>query len=182
MCHMYGRYVPQVLITVILTGCLTACGGGPRRRPVSAGPVDTGAGTLTAARKFLEGRWTLESFEVFPPGRQPIRVSGMGTLVYDEFSNLRMEIRTDEKTAESLTGAGLEIRNGVLSSEGRTAIDLQNRTLTYILQGQPPLGAPSGPLAANRPRHWEVMGDVLTLTTKGDKGETLSVGKWKKEP
>ena len=179
---MNARCVPQVLMVVILTGCLTACAGGPRTRPVSAGPVDTGAGTLTAARKFLEGRWSLESFEVFPPGGQPIRLSGMGTLVYDEFSNLRMEIRTDEKTAEQLTRAGIQIRGGVLSSEGRTAVDLQNRTLTYILQGQPPVGAASGPLAVNRPRHWEVTGDVLTLTTKGDKGEALSVGRWKKEP
>ena len=179
---MNARYVPQVLMVVILTGCLTACAGGPRTRPVSAGDVDTGAGTLTAARKFLEGRWSLESFEVFPPGGQPIRLSGMGTLVYDEFSNLRMEIRTDEKTAEQLTRAGIQIRGGVLSSEGRTAVDLQNRTLTYILQGQAPAGAASGPLAVNRPRHWEVTGDVLTLTTKGDKGEALSVGRWKKEP
>jgi hypothetical protein len=69
----------------------------------------------------------------------------------------------------------------VLSTEGRTAVDLQNRTLTYIIQGQPPVGAPSGPLATNRPRHWEVTGNVLTLTTKNDKGEALSVGRWKKE-
>ena len=178
---MNARDLPHVLIVVILTGCLAACGGGPRLRPVSAGPLDTGAGTLTEARKFLEGRWSLESFEVFPPGGQPIRLAGMGTLVYDEFSNLKMDIRTDEKTAEQLTRAGIEIRGGVLSSEGRTAVDLQNRTLTYILQGGPPVGAPSGPLAVNRPRHWEVTGDVLTLTTKGDKGEALSVGRWKKE-
>jgi hypothetical protein len=105
----------------------------------------------------------------------------MGTLTYDEFSNLRMEIRTDERTAELLMKAGVEIRGGVLSSEGRTAVDLQNRTLTYILQGGPAVGAPSGPLASNRPRHWEVTGDVLTLTTKDDKGAALSVGRWKKE-
>lgn len=178
---MSARRLLAVFIVVVLTGWLGACGGGPRLRPVSAGPVDTGAGSLTAARKILEGRWTLESFEVFPPGGQAIRLTGMGTLVYDEFSNLRMEIRTDERTGEALTKAGIEIRSGVLSTEGRTAVDLQNRTLTYIIQGQPPVGAPSGPLATNRPRHWEVLGDVLTLTTKDDKGQALSVGRWKKE-
>ena len=125
-----------------------------------------------------DGVWSRS--RCFRPGDHPFAF--LGTLVYDEFSNLRMEIRTDEKTAEQLTRAGIQIRGGVLSSEGRTAVDLQNRTLTYILQGQPPVGAVSGPLAVNRPRHWEVTGDVLTLTTKGDKGEALSVGRWKKEP
>jgi hypothetical protein len=105
----------------------------------------------------------------------------MGTLVYDEFGNLKMDIRTDEKTASALTKAGIDIRNGVLSSDGRTVVDLQNRTLTYIIQGQPAPGVAAGPLAANRPRHWEVVGDVLTLTTKDAKGEALSVGRWKKE-
>jgi hypothetical protein len=178
---MNARLWLRAVIVVALAGSLAACTGGPRLRPVSAGPVDTGAGSLTAARKFLEGRWSLESFEVFPPGGQSIRLTGMGTLVYDEFGNLRMDIRTDERTGEALTKAGIEIRGGVLSTEGRTAVDLQNRTLTYIIQGQPPVGAASGPLATNRPRHWEVMGDVLTLTTKDDKGQALSVGRWKKE-
>jgi hypothetical protein len=91
------------------------------------------------------------------------------------------KIDKTDLTGEALTKAGIEIRGGVLSTEGRTAVDLQNRTLTYIIQGQPPVGAASGPLATNRPRHWEVAGDVLTLTTKDAKGEALSVGRWKKE-
>ena len=43
------------------------CAPAPRVRPVKEGPVDTGSGTLTAARKYLEGTWTLVSFELFPP-------------------------------------------------------------------------------------------------------------------
>jgi hypothetical protein len=81
--------------------------------------VDTGAGTLTSARKFLEGRWTLESFEVRPPGKAPILLKGQGTLV-------------------------------------------------------------RGPLGTDRPRHWVVEGDVLTLTTKDDAGQPLSIGRWRK--
>ena len=37
-----------------------------------------------------------------------------------------------------------------------------------------------GPLAPNRPRHWEVTGDVLTLTTKDDSGAPLAVSRWKR--
>jgi hypothetical protein len=155
-----------------------ACAGAPRERPVRMGPVDTGPGTLTAARTFLQGRWTLESFEVRPPGKTPIALKGAGTLVYDDSGNLRMEIRADEKSSDLLRAAGVDIRDGVISTDGRTAIDIQNRTLTYVLQGQAPLVR--GPLGTDRPRHWEVEGDVLILTTKDDAGQPLSVGRWRK--
>src|SRR5215203_5629646 len=85
-----------------------------------------GAKTLAGARKFLEGRWALESFEVRPPGRAPIVLKGSGVLNYDDFGNLRMEIRADEAASELLRAAGIDIRDGVISTDGRTAIDLQN--------------------------------------------------------
>jgi len=146
------------------------------------GPVDTGPGTLAAARKYLEGRWRLLSFEVTPEGKEPIRVLGAGTLIYDGFGNLTVEIRVDRATAAMLEANGIQTDKGVLSTRGRTAVDLQSRTLTYTLEGQAPLGAPSGPLALNRPRHWQVEGNVLTVTTKNDQGQNVSVGKWEKAP
>ena len=155
-----------------------ACSGGPRQRPVEMGPVSTGAGTLSAARTFLQGRWTLESFEVRPPGKTPIQLKGAGTLLYDDSGNLKMDIRADEGSSDLLRAAGIDIRDGMISTEGRTAIDLQNRTLTYVLQGQKPLIR--GPLGTERPRHWVVEGDILTLTTKDDAGQPLSIGRWRK--
>ena len=95
----------------------------------------------------------------------------------DEYGNLRMEIRTDEAAADILRAAGINIQDGRISSNGRTVVDIQHKTLTYVLEGQP---ASTGPLAANRPRHWVVEGDVLTLTTKDDAGKPLSVGRWRK--
>jgi hypothetical protein len=171
------------LLSAVLIGAAlvatSACSAAPRQRPVEGGPVDTGAGTLTSARKFLEGRWTLESFEVRPPGKAPITLKGQGTLAYDASGNLTMNSRpTDEKTSDLLRAAGIDIRDGVIATEGRTAIDMQNHTLTYFLQGQKPLI--KGPLGMERPRHWVVEGDVLTLTTKDDAGQPLSIGRWRK--
>jgi hypothetical protein len=142
------------------------------------GPVDTGAGSVESARKFLEGRWTLESFELFPPGKPPINVKGSGTLLYDDYGNLKMDIRADQASADLVREAGIDIRDGVISSEGRAAIDLQNHTLTYIIPEQAPLIP--GPLSVNRKRYWEVTGNLLTLTTKDDDGKPTSVGKWRK--
>lgn len=164
---------------VVLLVALTACAKAPRQRRVEGGPVDQGPGTLTAARKYLEGRWTLQSFEVFPPGKPPVTLKGQGTLTYDEFGNLQMEIRADEASADLLRAAGIDIRDNTISTSGRTAVDMQNRTLTYIVAGQSPS---AGPLALNRPRHWQVEADLLTLTTTDESGNPLSIGRWRRMP
>ena len=82
-----------VILFALAAAGAAGCSAAPRQRPVKGGDVDTGAGTLASARKYLEGRWTLESFQIYPPGKGPIALNGSGTLVYDDRSNLRMEIR-----------------------------------------------------------------------------------------
>jgi hypothetical protein len=93
-----------------------------------------------------------------------------------------MEIRTDDKSADLLRAAGVDIRDNTISSDGRAVVDMQNKTITYILEGQKFATSASGPLAANRPRHWEVEGSRLTLTTKDEAGKPLSVGRWTRMP
>lgn len=168
--------IALVGVTVICAGCAAA----PRERPVKMGPVETGAGTLAAARKYLEGRWSLISYEIRPPGQAPIELKGAGTLSYDEYGNLNMEIRVDPELSTALTAAGITTNNGVISTSGRTVVDMQARTLTYVLEGQQGAAAAGGPLSPRRPRHWQVDGDVLTLTTKSDDGQPVAVGRWRK--
>jgi len=164
------------LVLIVVTA---ACHGQPSQRPMKAGPVDTGAGSLTAARKYLEGQWSLESYEIYPPGKPPIQLKGSGTLVYDEFGNLKIDIRADQSSTDLLRDAGIDLKEGVLASEGRTAVDMQNRTLTYVVPGQT---AGRGPLSLSRPRHWVVDSNLLTLTTQDDNGKPLSVAKWRRTP
>ncbi len=174
------RVKTAACVVVLLAG-MAACSASPRQRPISMGPVATGPGTVSAARKFLEGRWVLESFVVNPPGGAPIALKGSGSLSYDDFGNLQMNIKADEASSDLMRAAGIAIRDGVISTEGRTVIDMQNRTLTYVLEGQPSsMATGGGPLATNRPRHWEVTGDVLTLTTRDTGGAALAVSRWKK--
>ncbi len=96
----------------------------------------TGAGTTAAARKFLEGRWLLESAVITPPGGKPITLKGTGVLNYDDFGNLEMNIKADEASSDLLRAGGIVIPDGVIATTGRTAIDMQNKTLTYIVEGQ----------------------------------------------
>lgn len=160
----------SMALAVVLCGCHP-------RTP----PIETGPGSTNSARAFLFGRWSLMSFEVFPPDQPPINVKGSaGTLTYDEYGNLAVEIRVDEATAEAFRTVGIPTDKGTISTTGRTVVNMQAHTLTYMLKGQPAFGTPSGPLALNRPRYWQVDGAMLTLTTKSDSGQPLSVGTWQK--
>jgi len=174
---MNRRHACSYLV-LTLTLAFGACHGAPGQNPIKAGPVNTGPQSLTAARNFLEGRWLLESFEVRPAGKPPVLLKGNGTLVYDEMGNLKMDIRADEASADVLRASGIDIRDGVISTDGRTAIDLQHKTLTYVVKGQAPLIR--GPLGTDRPRHWVIEGDTLILTTQDDAGQPLSIGRWKR--
>jgi hypothetical protein len=172
-----GRAITVTLLTLLASGC----GPTAAEKPIKLGPVETGAGTLASARRFLAGRWQLESFEIHPPGQPPVALTGSGTLVYDDMSNLRMEIRADEAGSDTLRAAGIDIRDGMISTDGRAVIDVANRTLTYVLEGQAPL-VQRGPLAMQRPRHWVVDANTLTLTTRDEAGRPLSIARWTRMP
>jgi hypothetical protein len=174
------RHTALALLALTAVILVPACKSAPRGRPVEMGPVEEGAGTLAAARKYLEGDWILESFEIYPPGKGAIKLVATGLLSYDKYSNLRMELRPDRASANMLRDAGVRVPdNDRFSTEGRTAVDMQNRTLTYTLSGTP--STDTGPLSLRRPRYWQVEGDVLTVTTKDDNGTPVSVGRWKKK-
>jgi len=163
----------------IVTLALHACSA-PWKAPIKLGPTDTGAGTLTAARAYLEGRWTNVSYELFPPGKAPISVGGTGLLTYDDFGNMTVEVRVNDATARILAAAGVPTTNNALITSGRTVVDMQARTLTYVMEGQKAFDVPSGPAALSRTRHWQVDGDMLTLTTLGDDGKPTSIGRWQR--
>jgi len=175
-----NRVWKAAAVALALVGAV-ACAASERQRPVSMGPVATGAGTTAAARKFLEGRWILESMVVNPPGGKPITMKGTGVLTYDDFGNMEMNVKADEASSDLLRAGGVVIPDGVINTSGRTAIDVPNKTLTYILEGQASaMKTGGGPLSPNRPRHWEVARDVLTLTTKDESGAVLSTSRWKR--
>jgi hypothetical protein len=170
------RPLGALIFAVALVSSTAGCHAAPSQRPMKAGAVDTGAGSLTAARQYLQGTWALESYEIYPPGKPPILLKGTGTLVYDEFGNLKIDVRADQPSTDLLRDAGMDLKEGGLVSDGRTAVDMQKHTLTYVVPGQ----TGRGPLSLSRPRHWDVQGNLLTLTTQDDNGKPLSVAKWRK--
>jgi len=130
------------LVSVTVAVALIVTASDALAQKSKLGKPETGLGTSTAARKYLEGRWGLVSFDVMPPGKPVVHLGGQGSLTYDGFGNMKWEVRIPPDAVEPLRLAGIPSNNGVLSMSGRTAIDMQAHTLSYTVQGQPPLGAP----------------------------------------
>lgn len=170
----------RVMLAVALIGGAAACAAKPLDRPFPTGPVKTGPGTIAEARKYLEGRWTMVSLDLFPPNAQPIKVVGTGTLIYDEFANMDVQIKIDEATTRAVEKIGIKVPGGVISQKGQTLVDMSGRTLRFVREGENVIRPIAHPLDIGLPRHWEVDGNTLTLRTKDEKGTDLSVGVWRK--
>jgi len=158
-----------------------ACHGGSLQKPVLLGPVDTGPGTLEQARRYLQGRWVLVSMDLFPPNQPPIHAAAEGSMQYDDFGNMDVELRLNPATANLAESIGIHSANGIVSTTGRTVIDINNHSISYVLEGQAAVRPALSPLDTNRPRFWEVAGPTLTLRTKDENGTVLSVSVWRKQ-
>jgi hypothetical protein len=169
----------QIGIACVLAAC-TACAGAPRQKQLPLGQVEGGPGTISAARQYLEGKWSLISLDVFPPGQAPIHAGATGTMTYDDFANMTVDLKVDNDTARLFQKIGIEAPGGVIRTTGKTLVDMNGRTLSYMLEGQALIRPATHPLDTNRPRYWEREGNTLTLRTKDDKGTVLSVAVWQK--
>lgn len=176
-----SRYlsVPTVLVTLALG---SACAPGPIERPAPMGPIATGPGTIAEARRYLEGRWSMVSFDLYPPGEPPIHVVGTGELIYDNFGNMTVEFRVDPETARLARRIGIPAPDGIISTSGLTLIDVTSRSVSYVLEGQEQSRPSTHPLDTNRPRYYEVDGNTVTLRTRDEQGAVLSVSVWTKQP
>ena len=176
--------VPALLMAAGFVGFLPVAGRSLQASP--EGQARQSQPSQEDARNYLQGRWSLASFEVHPPGQTAILAKGTGQLTYDAQSNLKVQIAVEPATVPLLEKAGVVLQKdakgfGIILTEGRAIVDLAARTLTYEVKGAPVNGTP-GPLSLSRPRHYQVQGtNLLTLTTRDENGRPLSIATWRKE-
>jgi hypothetical protein len=170
----FSRTLTALSLALVIGGA-AACTYKPR-----TAPPNTGQGTVNQARQYLEGTWSLVSFTIYDAKGAPFAMTGSGSLVYDDFNNMTMDLNADAASAALLAKAGLPMENNRLSTKGKVIVDMQNKTLKYVLEGQH-IAVTTGPMAIERLRYWDVNGNTLTLTTRDDNGKPLSVGKWQKQ-
>lgn len=142
---------------------------------------EKGPQTLAQARQYLVGKWTLVTMDVYPPNAPAIKNAATGTMLYDEFSNMTVTMAFNPEAAKLAEKIGIPTKDGVLTTTGRTLIDIGQRSLSYVLEGEPDYRPVRHPLDTNLPRYWEANGNRLTLRTKDTTGKLLTESIWQKQ-
>lgn len=153
---------------------LAACTASERQRPIGMGDVYTGAGSLESVRRQLQGTWELVSLESSPePGAPRVVIKATGTLVYDEYGNLRIDAHTIDPAAPVAAREAV-----LLTFKGRAAIDPVKKELQLLdMTGNVD---PGEVLAPERRRRFDIDADTLKLSSIGEKGETVATSTWRR--
>lgn len=161
------------LLLIVALPSLAACPPAPLDRPMKMGPVDTGAGSVEAARRQLQGTWQLVSLDVYTADGQKHTVAAKGTLTFDDYGNLSLRGRVT---------AGEKIEPSELNLKGRLTIDPDNHLFR--------VGGVTAPTADERRvdpkldpahvRYYELEGELLKTTTKNASGTTTATATWKR--
>jgi hypothetical protein len=183
-----SQVVRLVMVAGVALG-LAGCKSAPRARPIPTTKIDEG-NTTQAARKALEGKWTLIALSVSTADGKQATPEAAGELNVDEFGNVKLEYRLTEDGRRALERIGVRYPNPVISESGRAAIDPQKGTVTYIGEEakanplDPDVAARrANPFSLERPRYYAIGADgVLTLTTHHDNGKDAAKSTWKKAP
>ena len=130
MAHAWAvvRFGVVMAGTAVLTLNVSACKGGPTKRPMRTSAVDTGAGSLEATRRALEGTWTLASLEVVDAAGAGKPVKAAGQLTYDAFGNMTIKGVIEEPALKGSL---------VLDYDGRIVIDTAKHQFVPAALTQP---------------------------------------------
>jgi hypothetical protein len=170
-------------MTVLLAGCAAS----ERQRPIQTSRIPDTGNTLQAARKQLEGKWTLTGLEYASPDGKRATIDGtVGSLTADDFGNLEIEYRVSEGGVRVLEGLGFKPPDRVISTKGRAVINVDDKSIAYVGEGAKPFdpqaaAGRANPFALERTRYYDFGADgTLTLTTRHDDGKEAVVSRWKK--
>ena len=156
------RLVRSATLALAGTVLIAGCAASERQRPIQTSRVATSGNTLEAARKQLEGRWTLVSLEYAAPDGKRATVEGTaGTLTADGFGNLAIEYRLSEGGCEAIGTLGFNdpqpghLHQGPLGHQRRPAEHRLRRRQVSAVRSPSWRPARQNPFALERTRYYE---------------------------
>jgi hypothetical protein len=139
------------------------------------GDVDTGATSVEAVRRQLQGTWDLVTLEVKSPSGALVAVPAKGQLKYDEYGNLTLDGSVTDPNVDS----------GVIRMSGRAVIDPTKHMLRLTGMTGTTTSAEQA-LDSNidpaKVRYYEFAGELLKTTAKDANGATTATATWKRIP
>jgi hypothetical protein len=164
------------LVPVVAMIAFPACAEKRARvRPIEAGPVATGAGSLEDARKQLEGVWNLASAEVVSADGARRAVKASAVMTYDAFGNFSIKGAFEDPAVPAEQTAALNFT-------GRAVIDVQKKELHLLdlKQSDADFAKLPAEMTAARSRAYEFSLNQVTMTVKNAKGQVTAVNTWRK--
>jgi hypothetical protein len=173
---MNHRVSKALFVAIVM--CTSACASSPRQRPVGVGDVNTGAGSLEATRRQLEGTWTLTRFEVADAAGQLVPVRAKAQLTYDAFGNLSIRGVLEEPLPGQKTVGDAP----ALAYTGKAVIDTARKEM--VLTGTEATVEPDPALLAKigleSRRRYEFGEGTLTISVMNASGTATSRATFRK--
>lgn len=167
------RTLRFVILAALVVG---ACKSAPLEKNIKGEKVDAGPGSLEAARRQLQGKWTLVSLETFPtPGGAAVPVRVAALMTFDEYGNVSVGGR-------DATANIPEAANTLLNFSGRVVIDATKQLLALqdMTGNANPQDVFTDERALNRVRRYAFDRDLLTLSTLDSKGQVTAKATWRR--
>jgi hypothetical protein len=163
------------LLLTVAAALVVGCKPQPRVRAVKMGDVDTGANSVEAARRQLEGTWDLESLETYPtPGGAATKADGASAvLTYDAYGNLHI-------MGKPGSAGSMPATVGLLTYEGRAVIDPLKQELKLLaVKGN--TQSLDKEVGVERTRRYKIENGVLTISIVDPaSGQVSAITTWKK--
>jgi hypothetical protein len=166
--------VCTALAAALAMGSLVSagCKGAPGGRVLKTEPIDTGAGSLEAERRRLQGTWELVKLETFPASGPPQVLDAKGRMTFDEYGNVK---------TEGSAKAGSETTASLLSYTGQVVIDPQKKEWRLVeVERAADSSALPREVAADKVRAYELVGDQLKLSLRDAAGRVTASVTWKR--
>ena len=162
-----GLHAWRWMVGLLVVATVSACAPRARVRPVKMGDVDTGAGSVEATRRQLEGTWELFRLEAIDATGNARTVKAAGRLVYDAYGNMTIKgVIEDPALKDTL----------VLDTEGRVVIDPVKKQFYAADVGQtdPRLNA----IAPDKVRTYELSPAEFIVTYRDASGKPTARAVW----
>ena len=152
---------------------VSACKGGPTKRPMRTSAVDTGIGSLEATRRALEGTWNLASLEVVDAAGASRPVKAAGQLTYDAFGNMTVKGVIEEAALKGSL---------VLDYDGRIVIDTAKHQFVpaALTSDRPVDPAQIAPISPDKIRRYELSADTFVVTYLDASGKPTAIARWRR--
>jgi hypothetical protein len=169
-----ARAAVAALPALFAAFALAACAPAPRQKPMLMGDVNTGAGSLEATRKALEGTWTLVSLDVVDAAGAKKPVKAKGQLTYDSYGAMTIKGAVEDDPTKTPL---------LLEYSGRIVIDTAKKQFypaDLVEEGQKVDPKRIAAVSPDKARKYEITTDTLTITYMDKAGKPTAVSSWKK--